>query len=85
MGNMEHNDIVYYDSHTGTVNMFVRDPRSSWVGTMSFTSHGYLYFTDNQLGMGPLAYPGDRRKRPFAAFRVKLPVGATKVDFRVRG
>lgn len=79
MGNMEQNGIVFYNPRNGTVNMFVRDPRISWADTMSVASDGYLYFTDNQLGFGPLTYPGDRRKRPFAAFRVKLPGGATKV------
>ncbi|KAF2742840.1 major royal jelly protein [Sporormia fimetaria CBS 119925] len=79
MGNMEQNGIVFYDPRNGPVNMFVRDPKISWADTMSVATDGYLYFTDNQLGFGPLTYLGDRRKRPFAVFRVPLPEGATKV------
>jgi hypothetical protein len=44
---------------------------------------GYLYFTVNQLVFGTNTCPGtDRRKRPFAVFRVKLPNGGTKVLLR---
>ncbi|KAH0129332.1 hypothetical protein KCU66_g4360, partial [Aureobasidium melanogenum] len=46
---------------------------------MSTGTDGYLYFTNNQLAFGPLVWPGtDRRQRPFALFRVKLPNNATK-------
>ncbi|KAG9747938.1 hypothetical protein KCU59_g4230, partial [Aureobasidium melanogenum] len=59
--------------------LFVRDPRLNWIDTMSTGTDGYLYFTNNQLTFGPLVWPGtDRRQRPFALFRVKLPNNATK-------
>jgi sugar lactone lactonase YvrE len=46
---------------------------------MSTGTDGYLYFTNNQLAFGPLVWPGtDRRQRPFALFRVKLPGNGTK-------
>lgn len=52
---------------------------------MSIAKDGYLYFTVNQLNYLPAIYPGqgpplvDRRKRPFVAFRAKLPNGGTKI------
>lgn len=52
---------------------------------MSVATDGYLYFTVNQLNDLFAIYPGtgpplvDRRQRPFAAFRVPLPPGATKI------
>lgn len=80
MGNMEQNGIVVFDPRNATSTMWVRDPRISWVDTMSVGFDGYLYFTDNQLSRGALTYPGvDRRVRPFGAFRVRLPGGAGKV------
>lgn len=63
----------------GSDNLFVRDPRINWVDTMSTSTSGYLYFTVNQLVFSPLTWPGtDRRKRPFALFRVPLLNNATK-------
>ena len=50
---------------------------------MSVASDGFLYFTENQLWRTPSFYPGtDRRVRPFALFRVKLPGNGTKVVLR---
>lgn len=81
MGNMEQDGIVVFNPQNGTTEMFLRDPRISWVDTMSVSTDGYLYFTNNQLNMAASAYPGvDRRVRPFGAFRVKLPDGASRVD-----
>jgi len=79
-GNMEQNEIGFYNPQNGTMSVLVRDPRISWVDTMSVASNGYLYFTDNQLAFSQAFYPGtDRRVRPFALFRVKLPEGGTRV------
>ncbi|KAF2204823.1 major royal jelly protein [Delitschia confertaspora ATCC 74209] len=79
-GNIENGGINSYDPKTGMVSIFVRDPRINWVDTMSVSSDGYLYFTTNQLFLLPSAYPGtDRRQRPFALFRVKLPNHGSRV------
>lgn len=51
--------------------------------TVSVASDGYVYFTDNQLAFGKSFYPGtDRRVRPFALYRVKLPGNGTRVDLQ---
>lgn len=80
LGIAEQNAIGIFSPANGTVNTFVRDPRLSWTDTMSVGIDGYLYFTENQLWRAPSFYPGiDRRVRPFALFRVKLPNNGTKV------
>jgi len=65
-GNMEDNSIVIFQTTTGTVEVFVRDPRFSETDTMSVATDGYLYFTENQLWRGP-GYNGgvDKRVKPF--------------------
>jgi sugar lactone lactonase YvrE len=79
-GNMEDNSIVIFHPDTGTVSVFVRDPRFSWTDTMSVRTDGYLYFTENQLWLGPGYHGGvDKRDKPFVLFRVKLPGNGTKV------
>ena len=76
---MEQNGISFFNPANGSDTLFVRDPRINWVDTMSTTTDGYLYFTVNQLTFGPATYPGtDRRKRPFALFRVPLVNNATR-------
>ncbi|KAI1469313.1 MRJP-domain-containing protein [Daldinia caldariorum] len=81
VGNNEGNAINVYNPNNGTVLTFVRDPRINWVDTMSVATDGYLYFTVNQLNFGGFTYPKtDRRVRPFALFKVKLPDGGSKVS-----
>jgi hypothetical protein len=47
---------------------------------VSVGTDGYLYFTVNQLCFSESFFPGtDRRVRPFALFRAKLPNGGSKV------
>ncbi|KAF2828346.1 major royal jelly protein [Ophiobolus disseminans] len=80
-GNMEQNAIGFYNPANGSMGVWVRDPRISWVDTMSVASDGYLYFTDNQLAFSRSFYPGtDRRQRPFVLFKVKLPGNGTRVS-----
>ncbi|KAK3938676.1 major royal jelly protein [Diplogelasinospora grovesii] len=88
MGNFEANAIVTFNPRNGSVTTFVRDPRINWVDTsksptekqMSIAEDGYLYFTVNQLNLGVHAWPGtDRRRKPYALFRVPLPNNGTKV------
>ncbi|CAO2647729.1 Nn.00g086510.m01.CDS01 [Neocucurbitaria sp. VM-36] len=82
-GNMEQNEIGFYNPQNGSMTVLVRDPRISWVDTMYVADDGYLYFTDNQLAFSKAFYPGtDRRQRPFALFRVKLPGNGTRVDLQ---
>ncbi|KAK1815722.1 hypothetical protein LTR12_009909 [Friedmanniomyces endolithicus] len=80
-GNMEQNAIGFFNPANGTDQIYVRDPLINWVDTFSTSGH-YLYFTVNQLDFGPGFYSNagaDRRRRPFALFRVPLPGNATKV------
>ncbi|KAL1594163.1 hypothetical protein SLS59_008998 [Nothophoma quercina] len=82
-GNMEQNQLSFFNPANGTVSTFVRDPRISWIDTMSVASDGYIYFTDNQLAFSKSFFPGtDRRVRPFALFRVKLPNNGTRVNLQ---
>ena len=80
VGSFEDNAIKTFNPATGLTSVFVRDPRIGWTDTMSVARDGFLYFTENQLWRTPSFYPGtDRRVRPFALFRVKVPGGGTKV------
>ncbi|KAF2997655.1 hypothetical protein E8E13_005514 [Curvularia kusanoi] len=82
-GNMEQNQLNFYNPANGTISTVVRDPRISWIDTLSVASDGYLYFTDNQLVFSKSFYPGtDRRVRPFALWKVKLPGNGTRVDLQ---
>ncbi|UPX14159.1 uncharacterized protein EKO05_0004649 [Ascochyta rabiei] len=82
-GNMEQNQLNFFNPANGTISTLVRDPRISWIDTMSVASDGYLYFTDNQLAFSKGFFPGtDRRVRPFALFRAKLPNNGTRVDLQ---
>ena len=85
-GNMEDNSIAMFNPATGTISTFVRDPRFSWTDTMSVGADGYLYFTENQLWLGP-GYQGgvDRRVKPYVLFRAKLPGGGSKIVQSVVG
>ncbi len=57
------------------------DPRIGWTDSMAVATDGYLYFTENQLWRTPSHFPGtERRVRPFALFRAKLPGNGTKVQ-----
>ncbi|GIZ46694.1 hypothetical protein CKM354_000981100 [Cercospora kikuchii] len=84
-GQVENNGITMYNPATTFSTMFVRDPRINWVDTMSIAEDGYLYFTVNQLNYLNAIYPGqglplvDRRKKPYVAFRAKLPNRGTKI------
>lgn len=78
-GNMEQDAVSFYNPANGTDSLFVRDPRLNWIDTFSTATDGYLYFTSNQLVFSSGFYPGtDRRKRPFALWRAKLPNNGTK-------
>lgn len=80
IGNMEQNGIAIFEPGNGTLANFVRDPSVNWVDTMWIANDGYLYFTNNQLCFSPGFYPGtDRRVRPFALMRAKLPNNRTRV------
>ncbi|KAI1773263.1 MRJP-domain-containing protein [Hypoxylon cercidicola] len=79
LGNNEGDAINVFNPSNGTTLTFVGDPRINWVDTMSVATDGYLYFTVNQLNFASATYPGtDRRVRPFALFRAKLPNGGRK-------
>ncbi|KAL8832308.1 MAG: hypothetical protein Q9191_000362 [Dirinaria sp. TL-2023a] len=82
-GNLEDNSIELFNPANGTVSLFARDPRMGWVDTLSVATDGYVYFTVNQIWRSPLFYPGtDRRLKPFALFRAKMPGNAMKVNLQ---
>ena len=82
-GSVETNSIVTFNPANGTVQTFVRDPRIDWTDTMSVSTDGFLYFTENQLFRGPSQQGGvDRRVRPFVLYRVPLPNGGKKIELR---
>ena len=57
------------------------DPRIGWTDSMAVATDGYFYFTENQLWRTPGHFPGtERRVKPFALFRAKLPDNGTKVQ-----
>lgn len=78
-GNMEQDAVSLFNPANGTDTLFVRDSRLNWIDTFSTGFDGYLYFTSNQLVFGPGFFPGtDRRQRPFALWRARLPNGGSK-------
>jgi len=82
-GNMEQDAVSFFNPPNGTDTLFVRDPRLNWIDTFSTASDGYIYFTSNQLVYGSGQYPGtDRRQRPFALWRAKLPNNGTKTSLK---
>jgi hypothetical protein len=46
-GSTATNSIVTFNPDDGTVETFVRDPRIDWTDTMSVSTDGYLYVTEN--------------------------------------
>ena len=69
----EQNSITTYDPTTGLVSPFVRSPIIAWPDTLSVANDGFLYFTLNQLWLGPAFQDGvDKRVKPFALARVKI-------------
>ncbi|KAJ3538642.1 hypothetical protein NM208_g5814 [Fusarium decemcellulare] len=80
MGNAEQNAVVAFNPKNGTVTTLVRDPRINAVDTLAVGEDGYLYFTVNQIHLAAAVMPGtDRRVKPWALFRVKLPNGGEKI------
>ncbi|KAM5342117.1 hypothetical protein ACJ41O_015148 [Fusarium nematophilum] len=80
MGNAEQNAVVAFSPQNGTITTFVRDPRINAVDTLAVGEDGYLYFIVNQIHLAAAVYPGtDRRVKPWALFRVKLPNGGKKI------
>ena len=48
---------------------------------MAVATDGYLYFTENQLWRTPSHFSGtERRVKPYALFRAKLPGNGTRVQ-----
>ncbi|XP_072161355.1 uncharacterized protein [Bemisia tabaci] len=83
-GHAEQDGVFVFDPETQIVALQVHDKRINFAYAFSVGTDGYLYFTVNQLNYLGVAYPGrgplgvDRRQRPFACFRIKLPGGAIK-------
>lgn len=82
-GNFEGNSIEIFNPANETITIFARDPRIGWTDTFAVATDGYVYFTENQLWRTPMFYPGtDRRVKPHALFRAKLPGNGTKVNLQ---
>jgi len=86
MGAQEHNGVNRYNPATGIVEPFIRDPHIQWPDTLSTVTlqegGNYLYFTSNQLWLGPDFQNGtDLRTKPYAMFRVPIEAGkATQTE-----
>jgi len=85
-GAPEHNAVTRFNPATGLFEPFVRAPFIQWPDTLSvatLTSGGsYVYFTCNQLWLGPNYQNGtDLRTKPYAMFRAPIEAGkATQLD-----
>ncbi|KZT07183.1 uncharacterized protein LAESUDRAFT_758604 [Laetiporus sulphureus 93-53] len=80
-GAPEHNAVTRYNPATGVMEPFVRAPYIQWPDTLSIvtlqTGESYVYFTCNQLWLGPNYQNGtDLRTKPYAMFRA--PIEANK-------
>nr|XP_018896155.1 PREDICTED: uncharacterized protein LOC109029906 [Bemisia tabaci] len=82
-GNSVNDGIEVYNVTTGYTRNFVHDPRINFISRLIIAADGYLYFTVTQFHLLPSIYQGfgelgkDRRQKPYVAFRVRLPGGAT--------
>ncbi|KAH9935843.1 major royal jelly protein-domain-containing protein [Amylocystis lapponica] len=77
VGAPEHNSVNRYDPATGLVEPYVRDPVIQWPDTLSIVTlksgGNYVYFTSNQLWLGPDYQNGtDLRTKPYAMFRAPI-------------
>ncbi|OCH93332.1 hypothetical protein OBBRIDRAFT_327300 [Obba rivulosa] len=80
LGSPEQNAISRFNPSTGMVEPFIRDPAIQWPDTLSVVSlrsgGNFLYFTSNQLWLGPDYQNGtDLRTKPYAMFRVPIEGG----------
>ncbi|EMD31899.1 hypothetical protein CERSUDRAFT_119203 [Gelatoporia subvermispora B] len=80
LGAPEQNAISRFNPNTGLVEPFIRDPAIQWPDTLSVVSlrdgGNFLYFTSNQLWLGPDYQNGtDLRTKPYAMFRVAIEGG----------
>ncbi|KAI0635247.1 major royal jelly protein-domain-containing protein [Trametes polyzona] len=80
LGAPEHNAINRFNPKTGMIEPFIRDPAIQWPDTLSVVSlksrRNFLYFTANQLWLGPDYQNGtDLRTKPYAIFRVPIEGG----------
>ena len=61
-GDFEQNAINIFDPASGMTRVFVRDPRIGWTDSMFVATHGYIYFTENQLWRTPGDFSGTECK-----------------------
>lgn len=79
-GNLEASAIQVFDPSTGLFRILTRDPRISWVDTLSVATDGYLYFTSNQMNLLSSMQGGSARTvKPYVLFRTALVNNATKI------
>lgn len=81
MGNLEASSIQTFDPTTGLYSTLTRDPRISWVDTLSVASDGYLYFTSNQMQLLSSMQGGTAKTvKPYVLFRTKLVGNGTVIS-----
>lgn len=80
-GNLEASSIQTFDPSTGLMSTLTRDPRISWVDTLSIASDGYLYFNSNQMQLLSSMQGGTARTvKPYVLFRTKLVGNGTVIS-----
>jgi len=80
-GNNEASAMMTFDPSTGISSVLSRDPRLSWMDTLSVATDGYLYFTQNQMQLLSSMQGGvTKTQKPFALFRTPLVGNATRIS-----
>lgn len=80
-GNNAASAIQTFDPTTGLLSVLTRDPRLSWMDTLSVANDGYLYFTQNQMQLLASMQGGTTRtQKPYALFRTALVNNATRIS-----
>lgn len=80
-GSFEASAISTFEPTTGITKVLTRDPRLSWLDTLSVATDGFLYFTQNQMQLLKSMQGGvAKTQKPFALFRTKLVGNSTKIS-----
>ncbi|KAG7092918.1 hypothetical protein E1B28_009223 [Marasmius oreades] len=74
ISNREHNSISTFNSQTGLIELYARDPMMAWPDTLSVADDGFLYMTVTQAWMSGFYQNGtDKRVKPFGLLRIPIP------------
>lgn len=81
LGNNEASAMMTFEPSTGILKTLSRDPRLSWMDTLSVATDGYLYFVQNQMQLLKSMQGGTAKtQKPYALFRTKLVGNGTKIS-----